>query len=251
MIVDEREENFREMAALGNLRAIAAYIRGGVDINGQNKMNGWTALHWACVRGNIEVVGALIRAGAQTDIKNNKGQTPLDVCKSDEIRAIFPGFEPDSKPDNPPDSASASFVPNYIINPDLSKAWGMPEDAMLGNQGDSAYMRQLQQEASASARHDLAKLQDKPAASERELLVYASQPGDNNLRGSVFVGSNATISQLNGQIRSELDNIPEDFAIYRFNGKQVVPISAKQGNFSVGQVFRGSEDAVVLVPRLD
>ncbi|KAI9477581.1 hypothetical protein LPJ78_000034 [Coemansia sp. RSA 989] len=249
MIVDEREDNFREMAALGNLRAVAAYIRGGININSQNKMNGWTALHWACVRGNIEVVGALIRAGAQTDIKNNKGQTPLDVCKSNETRAIFPGYEPDNELDSPSDSANTSFVPNYIVNPDLSKAWGMPEDVMVGNQGDSAYIRQLQQEASGNVRHDLAKLQDDPATSERELLVYVSQLGDNNLRGSVFVGSNATISQLSGQIRSELDNVPEDFAISRYNGKQIVPISAKQEQFSVGQVFRGDEDAVVLVPR--
>ncbi|KAJ2163998.1 hypothetical protein IW143_006177, partial [Coemansia sp. RSA 520] len=66
MIVDERDENFREMAALGNLKAITAYIRGGVDLDSQNKMNGWTALHWACARGNIEVAGFLIRAGAKT-----------------------------------------------------------------------------------------------------------------------------------------------------------------------------------------
>ncbi|KAJ2851124.1 hypothetical protein IWW36_001375 [Coemansia brasiliensis] len=255
MIVDEREENFREMAALGNLRAITAYIRGGIDINSQNRMNGWTALHWACVRGNIEVVGTLIRAGAQTDIKNNKGQTPLDVCKSNEIRAIFPDFKPsNSEASLLSNSANMPFVPNYIVNPDLSKAWGMPEDAILGSQGDSGFIRQLQNEASTSNRvrqSVAASVQQNgdPTTNERELLVYVSQPSDSNLRGSVFVSAHSTVSQLSSQIRSELDNMPENFAVSRYNGKQTVPISAKQEQFSVGQVFRGNEDAVVVVPR--
>ncbi|KAJ2018176.1 hypothetical protein GGI06_002761, partial [Coemansia sp. S85] len=92
-MLDERDENFREMAALGNVKAVRAYIRGGVDIDGQNKMNGWTALHWACARGQCDIAEILIRAGANTDLKNTKGQVALDVCKSDSIRALFPGHE--------------------------------------------------------------------------------------------------------------------------------------------------------------
>ncbi|KAJ2369744.1 hypothetical protein H4S01_000813 [Coemansia sp. RSA 2610] len=258
MIVDEREENFREMAALGNLRAVTAYLRSGVDVNGQNKMNGWTALHWACVRGNIEVAGFLLRAGAKPDVKSHKGQTPLDVCKSDELRVLFPGYDPaicapaSSTP-------QMSFVPNYIVNPDLSKAWGMPEDAMLDTQGESGYVQQLQAQASVSSTRQRAPepipvsaptTSSRSTVPEREFLVYLEQVGDNDLLGSVFIDARLhTVTDLAARIRDELDGVPADFALARYNGKQTVPVSGKQESFSVDQVFRGDDDAVVLKPR--
>ncbi|KAJ2530981.1 hypothetical protein EV175_007260, partial [Coemansia sp. RSA 1933] len=159
---DEREENFREMAALGNVKAMKAYLRGGVDIDGQNKMNGQTALHWACVRGNVDAVDLLVRAGADATVKNNKGQTPLDVCKNDSVRTLLPTYKQDkgnigrsvATKDKESTSAGglveASFVPNYIVNPDLSKAWGIPEDAIMPAQGESGHIQQLQFEASMS-----------------------------------------------------------------------------------------------------
>ncbi|KAJ1926033.1 hypothetical protein EC988_010332, partial [Linderina pennispora] len=77
------------MAALGNLKAVTAYIRSGIHIDSQNKMNGWTALHWACKRGHARIANVLLRAGADPTLKNTQGQTPLDLSKSDEIRALF------------------------------------------------------------------------------------------------------------------------------------------------------------------
>ncbi|KAJ2496891.1 hypothetical protein GGH96_005498 [Coemansia sp. RSA 1972] len=257
MIVDERDENFREMAALGNLKAITAYIRGGVDVDSQNKMNGWTALHWACARGNIEVAGFLIRAGAKTGIKNHKDQTPLDVCKSEELRAIFPEHESAGAPAC--NGFSLPFVPNYIVNPDLSKAWGIPDDAMLNTQGESGYVQHLQYEASQSSARPRPSENTAPptqpttggqTVSERELLVYFGQFDDSNLLGSVFIDPQTQkITDLGSRIRDELDGVPADFALARYNGKQTVPVSAKQEAFSVGQVFRGDDDSVVIRPR--
>ncbi|KAJ2162072.1 hypothetical protein GGF46_000947 [Coemansia sp. RSA 552] len=261
MIQDEREESLREMAALGNLRAVTAYARAGVDLNSQNKINGWTALHWASKRGTIAVVEFLIRAGADTEIKNGMGQTPRDVSKSEVIRAAFPGYNPADEPAEKehPDSESApSFVPNYIVNPDLSKAWDVPEDALQGAHGDSAYGRQLQHEASVRSSGAVPpptqeavppSTQDPISSSERELLVYNGHYGDGQLLGSVFVDPHAqTVADLGTCIREELDAIPASFTFARHNGKQAVPVSAKQESFAVARVFRGADDAVILCP---
>ncbi|KAJ2610417.1 hypothetical protein H4S08_003621 [Coemansia sp. RSA 1365] len=277
MNTDEREENLREMAALGNLKAVRAYIRSGVDMNSQNKMNEWTALHWACVRENKDVAEFLICIGANTALKNNKGQTPLDVCKSDRIRALFPSFNAINPVDNatsekdtksPPSGLhELPFVPNYITNPDLTKAWDIPEDALLNSQGESGYMRQLQHEASVSSgiptgqrptqtQQAVAQPSQQAtstamaSAEERELLVYRGHCDEENLLGSVFVKPRAqTIAGLSSMILDELDGLPKSFSISRFNGKQIVPISTKQEAFSVDRVFRGDDDAVVVIAK--
>jgi hypothetical protein len=41
MITDEREESLREVAALGNIKAVNHYIHAGVNVNAANKMNNW------------------------------------------------------------------------------------------------------------------------------------------------------------------------------------------------------------------
>jgi hypothetical protein len=41
MITDEREESLREVAALGNIKAVTHYIHAGVNVNATNKMNNW------------------------------------------------------------------------------------------------------------------------------------------------------------------------------------------------------------------
>ncbi|KAJ2489545.1 hypothetical protein IWW37_003891 [Coemansia sp. RSA 2050] len=265
-MLDERDENFREMAALGNAKAVRAYIRGGIDIDGQNKMNGWTALHWACARGQSDIVEILIHAGANTDLKNTKGQLALDVCKSDSIRALFPGHEgASSKPamseESGPtgDSTAKGFVPNYLAHPDLKKAWGMPDDVIdtAATQGESGYMRQMQYEASVSGGNNSRQqqqLQQKPqslaiapVSDERELLVYRNQVDESGLLGSVFISDNGqTVADLSKIIREELDGVPSTFTMARYNGKQTVPVSTKQESFNVGRIFRGADDAVVL-----
>lgn len=41
MFGDEREETLREVAALGNTRAVQHFAKAGVNLNSQNAMNGW------------------------------------------------------------------------------------------------------------------------------------------------------------------------------------------------------------------
>lgn len=41
MFTDEREDTLREVAALGNIKAVLHFSHSGVNINAQHKMNGW------------------------------------------------------------------------------------------------------------------------------------------------------------------------------------------------------------------
>ncbi|KAJ2680158.1 hypothetical protein GGH99_005454 [Coemansia sp. RSA 1285] len=275
-MIDEREESLREMVSLGNIKAISAYIRGGVNINSQNKMNGWTALHWACARGNLAAAELLVRFGADTTLTNDKGQTPLDICRDDNIRTLL-STHGQGKGDNsgsgsvtvsdkePKESSKPLFVPNYMANPDLSKAWGIPDDAMPAAQGESGYIQQLQYEASmskssssynqkgssnaaASNPSPVAGHADRPQ--EQEILVYDKKYDEANLLGSVFIDPcKQTIGELKLQLAEEIDGVPAygEFTLARYNGKQTIPIGAKQETFSVEKVFRGPDEAVVVL----
>lgn len=39
-----------------------------------------TALHWASMRGHVEVVRTLVAAGADRAARNKQGCTPMDLC---------------------------------------------------------------------------------------------------------------------------------------------------------------------------
>lgn len=253
-MIDEREENLREMAALGNVKAVRAYLRNGVDMDSQNKMNGWTAMHWACARGQTAAVELLLGSGADVNIKNHKGETALDLCKSDQTRALLAvnglvssNTEGESDKQTEDMAKDNTFSPNYLTHPDLSRAWGMPEDVQVANSvGESSYSQQLQREVSSNHAAAVAISDQKPS-NERELLVYDGQYRQDKLLGSVFVSDNIhTVADLKAQINEELDGTPTSFVLLRYNGKQTVPVSTKQESFQVGKVYRGDDDAVVL-----
>ena len=50
------EEKLREAACHGDIEAIQALISSGIDVNSKHKMNGWTALHWAARRNEIQSI---------------------------------------------------------------------------------------------------------------------------------------------------------------------------------------------------
>lgn len=58
---------------------VAEFAREGFDINEQDYF-GDTALHWAVANDRLEVVGALLKHGARTDIADRHAQNALDVA---------------------------------------------------------------------------------------------------------------------------------------------------------------------------
>lgn len=82
-----------------NLAEVQRLIAAGADVNYAKSgiLAGWTALHFAAVYGLTEIIHALILAGADTDLRNRDGETPLEVAtagrNSGAARAIRTGIE--------------------------------------------------------------------------------------------------------------------------------------------------------------
>ena len=55
---------------------------------------GLTALHLACMTGNLDVVRALVKEGAKMELKDDAGQTPLQVAKLNKNAIIETFVEP-------------------------------------------------------------------------------------------------------------------------------------------------------------
>lgn len=64
----------------------------GADPNFSN-LSKWTPLHFACVKGLVDVAQVLIAKGASQDAVNSEGKTPLDIAVERQNREIVALFE--------------------------------------------------------------------------------------------------------------------------------------------------------------
>ena len=71
------EKPFYDRAMMGDIEAVKQHLAAGTGVNTQNK-NGRTALHWATVNGHKDIVELLINEGADVNLKDLAGETPLD-----------------------------------------------------------------------------------------------------------------------------------------------------------------------------
>ena len=81
--VDKEHRSGLYLAAENNhLRCVKTLLKTGVRAELLNRNDRWdnTALHIASIRGHLDIVTALIEAGAQIDNKNEDEQTPLHVA---------------------------------------------------------------------------------------------------------------------------------------------------------------------------
>ena len=94
------EESLRETACLGDVDKVGVLVGAGVDINSQNGVNGWTALHWAAKRSHKHVVSFLLQSGANPTIRSHKNELAVNVTQSKEIKRLLSGEESESVQDN-------------------------------------------------------------------------------------------------------------------------------------------------------
>ena len=61
-------------------------IQAGGEVNEQDEEDGSTPLHDASENGHVEVITALLAAGADKTIKNKDGRTPYDYAKNQDCK---------------------------------------------------------------------------------------------------------------------------------------------------------------------
>jgi Ankyrin repeats (3 copies) len=63
--------------SVGNIKWVRVLIKSGINLNIKHEFYGWTALHLAAKSGKLDIVKALINAGADLNTKDNDGLTAL------------------------------------------------------------------------------------------------------------------------------------------------------------------------------
>ena len=76
------EEALLKAARTGDAEHVKVILRSpaGLNLNCRGSWDGMTALHWAVEKGHMEVVQALVAAGADVDAKDSSHWTPLMVA---------------------------------------------------------------------------------------------------------------------------------------------------------------------------
>ncbi|MGB3694161.1 MAG: ankyrin repeat domain-containing protein [Spirulinaceae cyanobacterium] len=69
------EKNFIDAAEAGKIETVSEYLKKGGNPN--ERINSITALHYAAVKGNYEIVALLIENGADVNARSNESSTPL------------------------------------------------------------------------------------------------------------------------------------------------------------------------------
>lgn len=115
------EEKLREATCIGDLEAVQILLHQNVNVNSQNPVNGWTALHWACKRGNERIARLLLDYGADKRLKNYKGEVASDICTYSNINELLGSNDTTKNSQGHQDSNQ--FVPSYIkyapLNPQV------------------------------------------------------------------------------------------------------------------------------------
>lgn len=76
----ERNERLSTLAAKGELLDLQRMLsEGGLDPS-HCGLGGFTALHYACQRGNVAIAHALVKAGFDINAQNDSGETPLHIA---------------------------------------------------------------------------------------------------------------------------------------------------------------------------
>jgi len=122
-----KEENLRQAACEGNETLVKELIKSGVNVNSQNSINGWTALHWAAKRGHSNIVQLLCEAGAVKDIFATNNLSPCDVAANDNVYSLLCASDTKLEKVLKSPKTALSFTPNYLSHPVFP--YGSPQAA--------------------------------------------------------------------------------------------------------------------------
>jgi len=75
--ISELNEELFEYIWKGEVLSILKLISHGADPNAVMDKDGWTVMHYAALRGHLDVVKILIQLGVDVDSRNHNGWTPL------------------------------------------------------------------------------------------------------------------------------------------------------------------------------
>lgn len=64
-------------AAIGNIRVVNFLLKKGCYVNNKTKSNGMAAIHFSCNAGYTNITKSLIKFGANVNIQDDRGNTPL------------------------------------------------------------------------------------------------------------------------------------------------------------------------------
>lgn len=107
------EEKLREAACYGDLEAVKTLLKKGVNINSQHSINGWTALHWAAKRNQLDVAHCLLTNGADKKLESFAKETPADLSTSPAILNLL--GSPLTK-DKPEEVDKNEITPHYLAS---------------------------------------------------------------------------------------------------------------------------------------
>ena len=76
-------------ASYNRTDVVCCLLEKGANVNQQKRYAVWTALHYAFFKNSTDVIKILVQHGARTDIKNIKGETPIDLaCRRNYKEAV-------------------------------------------------------------------------------------------------------------------------------------------------------------------
>ena len=80
--------NIHEAAEAGNIEVVKQHLAAGADVNIQD-FDGWTPLHWAAMEGHKKTAELLIANGADVDLKDNLGWSALLITDHMKIAELL------------------------------------------------------------------------------------------------------------------------------------------------------------------
>ena len=91
-VSDGSIENIWVAASDGNIDAVKTLIESGAHVVNEQDNNGYSAIHAAASYGHEELIRYLISIGADVNLKDNDGDTPILLCEEPEIFLILKSF---------------------------------------------------------------------------------------------------------------------------------------------------------------